>query len=102
MYKYQMKEENISQEFTSKNIEEIQSYFIKEIDQNELMSKKYKNVSTILNSTNHFLILVSASTILNYTNHFLILVSATVGCVSISAFAFLIGIPIRITSSTVG
>ena len=118
MYKYQMKEENVSQEFTSKNIEEIQSYFIKEIDQNESMSKKHKKVSTILNSTNHFLILVSASTILNYanhflilvsastilnyTNHFLILVSATVGCVSISAFASLIGIPIRITSSTVG
>ena len=35
-----MFEENISQEFILKNIEEMKNYFIKEIDQNELMSKK--------------------------------------------------------------
>ena len=39
-----MVEQNISQEFTLKNIEEIKNYFIKEINQNELMSKKQKIV----------------------------------------------------------
>ena len=38
-----MVEQNISQEFKLKNIEEIKNYFIKEINQNELMSKKQKN-----------------------------------------------------------
>ena len=41
-------------------------------------------------------------TILNYIEHFLILVSTITGCVSISAFASLIGIPIGITSSAIG
>ena len=44
-----MDEENVSQEFRLKNIEEIKNYFIKEIDQNELMSKKHKKVAEILN-----------------------------------------------------
>ena len=44
-----MGEENISQEFTLKNIEKIKNQFIKEIDQNDLISKKHKKVSTILN-----------------------------------------------------
>ena len=38
-------------------------------------------------------------TTLNYTEHFLILASEFTGCVSISDFASLLGIPIRITSS---
>ena len=37
-----MREENINQEFRLKNIEEIKRFFIKEVDQNELMSKKHK------------------------------------------------------------
>ena len=37
-----MAEENICQEFRFKNIEETRNYFIKEIDQNELMSNKHK------------------------------------------------------------
>ena len=41
-------------------------------------------------------------TTLNYNEHFLILVSAVTGCVSISAFPSLVGIPIVITSSAVG
>ena len=41
-------------------------------------------------------------TTLNYIEHFLILVSAVTGCVSISAFPSLVGIPIVITSSAVG
>ena len=36
-----MSEENISQEFRLKNIDETKNYFIEEINQNELISKKY-------------------------------------------------------------
>ena len=36
-----MTEENISQEFRFKNIDEARNYFVKEIKQNELMRKKY-------------------------------------------------------------
>ena len=38
-------------------------------------------------------------TTLNYIEYFLILASEFTGCVSISGFASLLGIPIRITSS---
>ena len=38
----------------------------------------------------------------NYIEHFLILASTITGCISISAFASLIGIPIGITSSAIG
>ena len=38
----------------------------------------------------------------NYIEHFLILASSITGCISISAFASFIGIPIGITSSTIG
>ena len=62
------------------------NYFLEEIKQNELMSKKHKKVCTTL----------------NYIEHFLILASTITGCVSISAFASLIGIPIGITSSAIG
>ena len=41
-------------------------------------------------------------TTLNYIEHFLILGSAVTGCVSISAFSSLVGIPIVITGSAVG
>ena len=50
------------------------------------MSKKHKKVYITL----------------NYTGHFLILVSTVTGCLSISVFASLIGIPIGITSSAIG
>ena len=42
------------------------------------------------------------STTLNYIEHFLILGSTITGCVSISAFASLVGILIGITSSALG
>ena len=61
-----MGEENISQEFRLKNLEVIKNYFIKEIDQNELISKKHKRLSTIL----------------NYIEYSLILASVVTGCVS--------------------
>ena len=49
------------------------------------MSKKHKKVCTTL----------------NYIKHFLILGSTITGCVSISAFAFLVRIPIGIASSAI-
>ena len=52
-----MAEGNISQEFRLKNIDETRNYLIEEINRNELMSKKLKNVCTTLNSIEHFLIL---------------------------------------------
>ena len=39
---------------------------------------------------------------LNYIEHLLISMSAVTGCVSISAFASLVGIPVGITSYAVG
>ena len=38
----------------------------------------------------------------NCIEYFLILASTITGCVSISVFSFLVGIPIGITSSTIG
>ena len=52
-----MGEENRSQEFRLKNIDETKNYFIKAIDQNEFMRKKHKKLCTILNYTENFLIL---------------------------------------------
>ena len=49
------------------------------------MSKKHKKVCTTL----------------NYIEHVLILASPVTGCISISAFTSLIGIPIWVTSSTI-
>ena len=40
-------------------------------------------------------------TTLNYIEHLLILASVVTGCIWISAFALLIGIPIGITSSAI-
>ena len=81
-----MVEENISQEFRLKNIGGTRNYFLEEIEQNELMSRKHKKVCTTL----------------NYIEHFLILASTITGCVSISTFASSFGIRIGITSSAVG
>ena len=50
-----------------------------------MISKKHKKVFTTL----------------NYIEHFLILGSTITGCVSICAFAFLVGIPIGIMSSAI-
>ena len=50
------------------------------------MSKKHKKVRMILNYMEHFLILASTNTV----------------CVFITFFSSLVGIPIGITSSTIG
>ena len=69
-----------------KKIDEMRNYLIREINRNELISKKHKKVCRVL----------------NYTDHSLIVISTITGCISISAFASLVGIPIRIASSTIG
>ena len=81
-----MAELNISQEFGLKNIDEKRNYLIEKINRNKLTSKNHKKVSITL----------------NYIEHFLILGSTITGCVSISAFASLVGILIGITSSALG
>ena len=44
-----MPEENINQEFLLKKIDEIRNYFIEEVNQNKLMSKKHKKFCRVLN-----------------------------------------------------
>ena len=67
-------------------IAKTRNCLLEEIEQNDLVSRKPKKVSTTS----------------NYIDHFLILASANTGCTSASAFAFLIGIPIGATSSAIG
>ena len=50
-----MTEENLSQEFRLKNIDETINYLFEEISNNELMSKKHKKVFVTLNHNEHFL-----------------------------------------------
>ena len=57
-----MTQENINQEYILKNIDERRNYFIKEINQNELMSKKHKKVFRVLNYIENLLLLVSTVT----------------------------------------
>ena len=79
-----MVKENI--EFKFKNIDKTRNYCLKEIEQNKLIRKRHKKVYTTL----HFI------------EFFLILASTITGCISIPAFAFLLGIPIGIKSSAIG
>ena len=72
----------MSQEFSLKNITETRNCFLGEIKQNELRSKKHKKVCTSP----------------NYMKHFLPLASTITGCILVSVFAYLIGIPVEITS----
>ena len=55
-----MSEEKINQNFRLKDIDEIRNYFIEEINQNELMSKKRKKVCRDLDYIEQLSILVSA------------------------------------------
>ena len=85
-YSENIAEENLSREFRLKNIDETRNYLIEKINRNELMSKKDKKVCTTL----------------NYIELFLILASTITGCISVSAFSSLVGIPIGIMSSAIG
>ena len=53
---------NISHEFRLKNIDGTRNYFLGEIKLKELMSKKHKNVCTILNYIENFVVLASTIT----------------------------------------
>ena len=72
----------MSQEFRFKKIDKTRNYILEEITQSGLMSRKCKKVSTTL----------------DYIEHVLIVTFRITGCISISAFASLIGILIGITS----
>ena len=69
-----------------KNIDKARNYFIEEIEQIELTIKKHKKVCVTLNCIEEFPVLAST----------------VVRCISISALASSVGIPIGITSSVVG
>ena len=73
-------------EFRFKKIDETRNYLLDEIKDNELMSEKYKKTCKYL----------------NYAQHLPVLVSTVTGCVSVSAFALLVCVPVGITSSAVG
>ena len=75
----------MSQKFRLKNINETRNYFFIETEENELMSRKHKKICETLNHIEHFLILTSAIT----------------GCISVSAFASLLGTPTGLTSSAI-
>ena len=61
-------------------------YLLGELKDNDLMSEKCKKTCKYL----------------NYVVDMLILVSTVTGCISISAFASLVCVPVAITSSAVG
>ena len=67
-------------------IEETRSYLLEEIKHNDFVSRKHKKTCKTL----------------SYIEHVLILATAFTGCVSISAFASVVGIPVGITSSAIG
>ena len=81
-----MSEKYINQEFRLGKIAEIRHYLFKEINRNELMSKKQKKVCGVL----------------NYIDHLLTIICTITGSVSISTFPSLVGIPIGIASSAIG
>ena len=72
-------------EFRLKKLDETRNYFLEEIKDNDLMSKKHKKTCKYL----------------DYVEHLLILVSTITGCVLISAFTSLVVVPVGITSSAV-
>ena len=70
----------MNQEFNLEKLDEIRNYLTEEINQNELMSKKHKEVCRVF----------------NYIEHSFIIISSVTGYVCISAFAYLAGISIRV------
>ena len=80
-----MSEVNISQKFRLKTIDKTRHYFIEEMNQNELKSKKQKKVCATF----------------NYIENLLILASVVTGFFLISDFASLVGIPIGVLSSVI-
>ena len=81
-----MAKENVSLDFRLKKIDETRNYLLDEIKHNNLTSEKRKRRCGPF----------------NYFEHFFVFVSAISGCVSISPFASLVGVPVGIASSAVG
>ena len=77
--------EQASLEFRLRKIDETRDYVLDEIKHNNLISEIYKKTCKYL----------------SYVEHLLILSSTVTGCVSISAFASLVCMPVGITSSVV-
>ena len=78
--------EEASLEFRLRKNDETRNDVLDETNDNDLMSEKYKIICKYL----------------NYVKNLFILCSTVPGCVSISVFASLIYVPVRITSSVVG
>ena len=57
-----MSEENISQKFRLKNIDETRNWLIEEINQNELICKKHQKTCRDLNYLEYLIILISTFT----------------------------------------
>ena len=70
--------EEASLEFRLGKIHETRNYLLDQIKYNDLMNEKYKKTYKYL----------------NYVEHLLILASKITGCVSISAFASLVCVPV--------
>ena len=75
-----------SLEFRLRKNDETRNYLLDELKDNNLMSEQYKKTSYYL----------------NYVENLLILASTVTGCISISAFASLVCVPVSITSSALG
>ena len=78
--------EGASLEFRLRKTVETRNYLLDGIKHNDLMSKRYKK----------------AYKYLNYVENLLILASTVTGCISISAFASLVCVPVGIMRSVVG
>ena len=78
-----MPEENVNQEFRLKKMDEMRNYLTEEINPNELRVRSIKSFAEF------------------WTKFNTCLISTITGCVSISAFASLVQIPIGITSSAI-
>ena len=80
-----MPTKNMNEEYRLKKTDEIRNYLIEETNRNELISKKHKKVCGVL----------------NYIDNSLIVISTITRCIFISAFGYLVGISIGITSSAI-
>ena len=70
----------MSPEFKLKDIGETRNYFLKEIQQNELICRKHKKICTALNYIKHFHVL--ASTITGFISIFASLIDILIGITS--------------------
>ena len=79
IYKY-YKDKHLKSRIYTEKIYETKNYIIEEVKHNNLMSEKYEKTCRYL----------------NYVRHLLVLASTITGCVSVSAFASLVCVPVGI------